>query len=231
MVHYIISENDPKSGGLIAPYIKLYTSPTPNGLKITILLELLKLDYYVRPIDLSKSECKEDWYLKFNPNGRIPSLTYVDEKGEVTHINESGAILMFLVDKFDKDFKYSYKHGSAEYYEMIEWLFFQMAGLGPMKGQFHWFSYFAPQKDEFAIERYHKETIRLLGVLEERLARNKTGYLVGDHLSIADIASFPWLNFRRLPELENFPRICQWLDKIDEIPEVKIGSNIPERKN
>jgi glutathione S-transferase len=230
MVHYIVSENDPESTGLQAPYIKLYTSPTPNGYKVTILLELLGLDYYVRPIDIRTGECKQDWYLKFNPNGRIPSLTYVDKKGDVTHINESGAILLFLADKFDKDNKYSFAHGTPEYYEMIEWLMFQMAGLGPMKGQFHWFSMFAPQKDEFAIERYYKETLRLLGVLEERLERNKTGYLVGDHLSIADIASYPWINGKRLPELEQFPRILQWLDLIGEVPEVKTGCNIPESK-
>ncbi|GAV30416.1 hypothetical protein PMKS-003927 [Pichia membranifaciens] len=230
MVHYILSENDPKTAGLEAPYIKLYTAPTPNGFKVTILLELLKLDYYVRPIDIMSGECKQDWYLKFNPNGRIPSLTYVDENGESIHINESAAIMMFLADKFDKDYKYSFPHGSKEYYEMLEWVFFQMAGLGPMKGQYHWFSFFAPQKDEFAIERYHKETLRLLGVLEERLERTKTGYLVGDHLSLADIVSYPWINSRRLPEVENYPRLSQWLDSISKIPEVEAGCQIPKPK-
>lgn len=228
MVHYIVSENDPKTSGLEAPYLKLYTSPTPNGFKVTILLELLKLDYYVRPINIMAAECKEDWYLKFNPNGRIPSLTYVDANGEPMHVNESGAILMFLADKFDKEHRFSFAHGTKEYYEMVEWLFFQMAGLGPMKGQYHWFSYFAPQKDDFAIERYYKETLRLFSVLEERLERTKTGYLVGNHLSLADIASYPWVDGRlKMQEVENYPRLSQWVDHISQIPEVKTACQIP----
>lgn len=230
MVHYIFSENDPKTSGLQAPYIKLYTAGTPNGFKVTILLELLKLDYYVRPIDIMNGECKQEWYLKFDPNGRIPSLTYVDEKGEITHINESAAILMFISDKFDKDYKYSFPAFSKEYYEMLEWVFFQMSGLGPMKGQYHWFKYFAPQKDDFAIERYYKETLRLFSVLEERLERNKTGYLVGDHLSLADICSYPWINGKFKMDLEKYPRLSQWVDNISKIPEVQTACNIPEKK-
>lgn len=231
MVHYILSENDPKAAGLEAPYIKLYTAATPNGFKITILLELLKLDYYVRPVNLSANEQKQDWYLKFDPNGRIPSLTYVDENGEPTHVNESAAILIYIADKFDKDYKYSFPHGSKEYYEMLEWLFFQMSGVGPMKGQYHWFTRFAPQKDEFAINRYYKETLRLFGVLEERLERTKTGYLVGDHLSLADIATFPWIgNGTVLKELSDYPRLSQWADNIAKIPGVKEACQIPKPK-
>lgn len=228
MVQYIFSENDPKSIGIEAPYIKLYTANTPNGFKITILLELLGLDYFVRPIDMGHNECKEDWYLKFNPNGKVPSLTHADDSGNVTHVNESAAIMMYIADKFDVDNKFSYKHGSKEYYEMLEWIFFQMAGLGPMKGQYHWFTLFAPQKDEFAIERYRKETLRLISVLEERLQRNKTGFIVGDHLSIADICAYPWLDGRVAFEgLENFPRVVQWIEHIRNIPEVKAGMAIP----
>lgn len=228
MVHYIVSENDPKSTGLEAPYIKLYTAGTPNGFKVTILLELLKLDYYVRPVDIMKGECKQDWYLKFDPNGRIPSLTYVDAAGEVSHVNESAAILQFIADKFDKEYKFSFPHGSKEYYEMLEWLYFQMAGLGPMKGQYHFFSYFSSEKDQYAIDRFYKETLRLFGVLEERLARNKTGYLVGDHLSLADIASYPWIDGRfQMKELEQYPRLSQWVENIRRIPEVQEAVKIP----
>lgn len=228
MVQYIFSENDPKTIGIEAPYLKLYTANTPNGYKITILLELLGLDYFVRPIDLSHNESKEDWYLKFNPNGRIPSLTHVDSNGTVTHINESAAIMMYIADKFDVENKFSYQHGTKEYYEMLEWTFFQMAGLGPMKGQFHWFSYFAPQKDQFAIDRYYKETYRLLGVLEERLERNKSGFLVGNHISIADICSYPWIDGKfSFQGLEDFPRVVQWIEKLRNIPEVKTGMGIP----
>ncbi|GMM29483.1 hypothetical protein DAMA08_022280 [Martiniozyma asiatica (nom. inval.)] len=232
MVHYIVSENDPQTSGLEAPYIKLYTAATPNGFKVTALLELLGLDYYVRPIDIMSAECKEPWYLKFNPNGRIPSLTHADDSGNVNHINESAAIMMYLCDKFDKDYKFSFPHGSSEYYEMLEWTFFQMAGLGPMKGQFHWFT-FAARKgnvDEFAIDRYKKETIRLFGVLEDRLEREKSGFLVGGKLSIADLCSYPWIVAMKLDELENFPRLVQWVDRLGEIPEIKSGMAIPAPK-
>lgn len=228
MVQYIFSENDPKAIGITAPYLKLYTSNTPNGFKITILLELLGLDYFVRPIDLFAAEQKEEWYLKFNPNGRIPSLTHVNKDGDISHINESAAIMIYIADKFDVDNKVSFEHGSKEYYEMLEWTFFQMAGLGPMKGQYHYFSHFAAEKDEFAIDRYYKETLRLIGVLEERLERNKTGFLVGDHISIADICSYPWLDGRfTLEGIENFPRVIQWMENIRKIPEVKVGMSIP----
>ncbi|KAG7692276.1 hypothetical protein KL930_004909 [Ogataea haglerorum] len=228
MVHYIIDESDPKESGLEAPYIKLYSLATPNGQKVSILLELLGLDYHVRKIDIMRGECKEDWYLQFNPNGRIPSLTDVSANGKVTHVNESAAIMMYLCDKYDKDRKYSYEYGTDLYYEQLEWVFFQMAGLGPMKGQYHHFAYFAPEKIPYAIERYKKETIRLFSVLEERLARNKTGYLVGDHLSIADLCSWPWVNSGRFEEIDNFPRLSQWLKNIGEIEAVKRGSKIPE---
>lgn len=228
MVQYIFSENDPKAIGIEAPYIKLYTANTPNGFKVTTLLEILGLDYYVRPVDIMKAECKEDWYLKFNPNGRIPSLTHADDAGNVTHISESAAIMIYLADKFDKDYKVSFPHGSAEYYEMLEWTFFQMAGLGPIKGQYHFFSHFSPEKDEYVTERFRKEVYRLLGVLEERLERNKTGYLVGDHVSIADLCSYPWLDGRIVfPGLEDFPRVVQWIEKLREVPEIKAGMQIP----
>lgn len=230
MVHYIYSDNDFKAGGIEAPYLKLYSASTPNGYKVTILLELLKLNYYIRPMDFSKNEQKEDWFLEINPNGRIPSLTYADANGELTHVNESAAILLFLADKFDKDYKYSFPHGSKEYYEMLEWVFFQMSGLGPMKGQYHWFKHFAPQQDDFAINRYYKETLRLFGVMEKRLERTKTGFLVGDHLSLADIVAYPWIDGRFKVPLDDYPRLAQWVEHISNIPEVQTACKIPEPK-
>ncbi|GMG56258.1 unnamed protein product [Ambrosiozyma monospora] len=189
MVHKLVTG----SAKLTFPYLKLYSLPTPNGVKVTILMELLGLDYYVQKIDIMKGVQKEPWYLKMNPNGRIPTLEIVDESGKSTYISESAAIMYYLSDKYDKERKFSYGPESPYHYEQLEWVFFQMAGLGPMKGQFHHFAFFAKEKIEYGIKRYHDETFRLIGVLEERLKRNGTGYLVGDHLSLADIACFPWL--------------------------------------
>lgn len=225
MVEYITKEE--KSAKIKFPYIKLYTAATSNGFKLTILLELLKLDYYVCVVDYSHGECKQNWYLKFNPNGRIPTLEYADTNGDITYVNESAAILLFLADKFDKNFKYSFPHGSKEYYEMLEWIFFQMSGLGPMKGQYHWFSVFAAQKDEFAINRYYDETLRLFGVLEERLKKNNTGFLVSDHLTLADIVAYPWVVARQMAELKNYPKLSDWIDVIANIPEVKKAFQVP----
>ncbi|KAG0674320.1 hypothetical protein C6P40_002812 [Pichia californica] len=222
MVHHIIKETE----SLPAPRITVFTACTPNGNKISILLELLQIEYYIRPVDLMENEQKSDWYLKFNPNGRIPSLEYVNEKGQSIYVNESAAIMMFIVDKFDKDFKYSFPHDSKKYYEMVEWLFFQMSGLGPMKGQYHWFDVYAPQKDEFATDRYYKETLRLFGVIDERLARNGTGFLVGDHLSIADIACYPWIILRQLKETDDFHHLTKWINTLTEIQGVKNGCNV-----
>lgn len=227
MATFIVSEDEKNKIATKEPYIKLYTAATPNGFKVTILLELLNLDYFVCPIDIRSGECKEEWYLKFNPNGRIPSLAHATADGSITYINESAAILLYLADKFDKDFKYSFPHGTKEYYEVLEWIFFQMSGLGPMEGQLHWFTYYAPQKDEFAIERYLKETLRLFGVLEERLKRNNSDFLVSDHLTLADIVAYPWINGRRMKELKNYPRLLKWVDAISEITEVKKACKVP----
>ncbi|CDK29380.1 unnamed protein product [Kuraishia capsulata CBS 1993] len=229
MVHYLIDERDPAESALEAPYLKLYTLATPNGQKVTIFLELLgNVDYHVRTIDIRKNTQKEDWYLEINPNGRIPTLTDVDDKGNVFHISETAAILLYLADKYDKERKYSYEPGTRLYYEQLEWTFFQMAGLGPMKGQAHHFVLYAPEKVPYGIKRYTEETRRLFGVLEIRLERNKTGFLVGDHLSIADIVSWPWVNGSEKIgiDINDFPRLSQWLENIGKIEAVKRGSTI-----
>lgn len=232
MTAHLITEKDPtKIEGAKAPYPVIYTSTTPNGYKITTLCELLGIEYYVYPVALSKNVQKEPWYLKFNANGRIPSLAYVEKDGSVRYINESAAIMIFLADRYDKERKFSFEPGTPEYYDELEWIFFQMAGLGPMKGQWHWFAIFSPQRDEFAINRYYKETLRLIGVLEERLKRNGTGYLVSDHLTLADLVSYPWLrrvnigNF--VEDFKKFTHVVEWHSKLDKIPAIERGLRIP----
>ncbi|GMG20137.1 unnamed protein product [Ambrosiozyma monospora] len=212
------------------PYLKLYSVATPNGVKISLFLELLGIDYYVQKIDFSKTEQKEPWFLEKNPNGRIPTLEIVDAENNHTYISESAAILIWLADHYDTKREYSYGTQSPLYYEELEWLFFQMAGLGPMKGQYHHFAYYAPQKIEYGIKRYYEETLRLFGVLDERLKRNGTGYLVGDHLSLADIASWPWIGGGRIvlnEELEKFPHLKSWVENIGKLDAAKRAKTIP----
>ncbi|VEU19338.1 DEKNAAC100688 [Brettanomyces naardenensis] len=229
--HYTTEKEPTKIEGAKAPYPVFYTWGTPNGLKVTILAELLGIDYYVYPVDISKNIQKEPWYLNFNANGRIPSLGYVEKDGSVTYVNESAAILLFLTDKYDKERKFSFEPGTSLYYEELEWLFFQMAGLGPMKGQFHWFSRNAP-KDELAINRYYNETFRLIGVLEERLKKNGTGYLVSDHITIADIVSVPWLRNNGLgtyeQDIKKYTNVFAWIQRVLKIPAVQRGLKVPK---
>ncbi|QPG77020.1 hypothetical protein FOA43_004417 [Brettanomyces nanus] len=231
MPAHFVNERDATKIGATAPYPLFYTWSTPNGYKVSILAELLGIDYYVYPVDISKNIQKEPWYLKFNANGRIPSLAYVEKDNSVTYINESAAILFFIADKYDKERKYSFKAGTKEYYEELEWTYFQMAGLGPMKGQWHWFSMFAPQKDEFAINRYYNETLRLIGVLDERLKINGTGYIVSDHITVADMVSFPWLlrtNIGKLQDdIKKYPNVLSWIERISKIPAVQRAMKIP----
>lgn len=231
MVGYIIDENDPQEIALKAPYIKLYTAGTPNGYKISIMLELLKLDYHVRTVDVMKNEQKEDWFLELNPNGRIPTLSDVDASGEKLTISESGAILLYLVDKYDKDNKYSYAYGTPQYWKTVELLMFQMAGLGPMQGQAGHFTIFAPEKVPYGIERYTNETKRLYGVMEDVLEQTKSGFLVGDRLTIADVACWPWIALGKMINIDisEYSRLAQWFESLEKMEEFAKGRDIPER--
>lgn len=221
----LIDEHDPKMAPIEAPYIKLYTSGTPNGQKISILLELLHLDYKVRSINIYENEQKQDWFLNINPNGRIPSLSVVDSNGKIKYISESGAIMLYLADKYDTENKFSYKFGTDLYYEQLEWLMFQMGGIGPMMGQAHHFNIFAPKKIPYAENRYKKESGRLMDVLEKRLEINGTGFLVGDHICIADLAIYPWLKeLYCVPlNIDEWPLISKWVANMDSIPEISKG--------
>ncbi|CAH2354401.1 putative protein Ure2p [[Candida] railenensis] len=210
--------------------IRLYTQATPNGLKVSILLELLGLKYDVTPIDFSKNEQKEDWYLKLNPNGRIPTIV---DTSTNTILAETAAIMQYLVDTYDKENKFSYKIGTPLYYKQLEVLYFQMAGVGPMQGQMGHFKRAAPEKIPYAIERYENETKRLYSVVEEYLNRNKANgpFLVGDHLSIADIAVFTWANFleRGGIDIKPWPLLENWIESIAKLPAVQVGLNVPKR--
>ncbi|RLV88224.1 Disulfide-bond oxidoreductase YfcG [Meyerozyma sp. JA9] len=204
--------------------LKLYTAKTPNGIKISIFLELLGLKYDYQLLSIANNGTKEPWFIAKNPNGRIPTL---EDKSTGITISESGAILQYLADTYDKDHKYSYKHGTKEYYLQLETLYWQMAGLGPMQGQANHFKLYAPEKIPYGINRYINEAKRLYSVLEIFLKNNeKNGpYLVGNHLSISDIASYSWArSAERLGiSLEEWPLVAKWFRNIDSIPEVQKG--------
>ncbi|KAH4345601.1 hypothetical protein HBH98_122060 [Parastagonospora nodorum] len=210
--------------------ITLYTEGTPNGLKASIALEELGLEYRVVTLDFSKHEQKEPWFLAINPNGRIPALIDTDENGREIKIFESGAILLYLIATYDDDRKVSYPHGSAEHWETISWLMWQMAGLGPMQGQANHFTRYAPEKLKYPIDRYVNETHRLYRTLNSQLAKNGTGYVVGDRVTVADIAIWPWVaahNFSGIPSLAPYPEITKWFNKLLQRPGFEAGRNVP----
>ncbi|KFY08301.1 hypothetical protein V492_06346 [Pseudogymnoascus sp. VKM F-4246] len=211
------------------PDIHLYTSQTPNGVKVSITLEELGLPYKFTNIALSKMEQKTDSFLAINPNGRIPALTDKFTDGETINLFESGSIQQYLVDEYDKEHKISYPKGTREYYETNNWLFFLNAGVGPMQGQSNHFTRYAPETIEYGINRYQNETRRLYGVLDKHLQNSSSGYLVGDRCTIADIAHIGWITAAAWAgiEIEDFPALKAWRDKMQARPAVKKGSDIP----
>jgi glutathione S-transferase len=202
--------------------IKLYTVGTPNGKKVSIVLEEMNLEYDVHAIQMGELEQKEDWYLELNPNGRIPTIVDQDNDGFV--VFESGAILLYLAEKTGLLIPADEKKRS----QVVQWLMFQMGGIGPMQGQAHVFYRYAPEKIPYAIERYQKETRRLYEVLERQLTDNE--FLVGDY-SIADIASFPWVRryeWAGVP-VDDLPNVLRWLASIEARPAVQRGLNVPKK--
>jgi len=201
--------------------IDLYTAATPNGKKISIMLEEIELPYKVHHLKLDQLEQKEDWYLKLNPNGRIPTI--VDHDNDRFVVFESGAILIYLAEKTGKFLPSDIKGRST----VIQWLMFQKAGIGPMQGQANVFYRYTPEKIDYAIKRYQNETKRLYKVLDNRLEDYQ--YLGGDY-SIADIASYPWVKAYdwaglNIDDLSNLKR---WLETVGARPAVQRGINIPE---
>lgn len=211
--------------------IHLYTTQTPNGIKIPILLEELGLTYEVTSIRLSKDTQKEPWFLEINPNGRIPALTDVHPDGKTIRLFESGSILLYLADRYDPDNKVSYPHGSPEYYETNNWLFWQMGGLGPMQGQANHFTRYAPEKIPYGVNRYQNETRRLYKVMDTQLAKSTSGFLVGDRLTIADIAAWGWVAAHHWAgvSLQEFPNLEKWLNTLLERPAFEKGRHVPDR--
>lgn len=214
--------------------ITLYTWPTPNGVKISVALELLKLPYKVVSVDIKKGEQHTPEFRKVSLNGRIPAITDTDGPVEPGQhgpfaIFESGAILQYLVSRYDRDHKISYPEGTADYFKSIEWLFFQNAGVGPMQGQANHFKIYAPEKIQYGITRYTEETERLYEVLDKRLVENGTGYLAGNHISIADISLVGWVQRSEAIgiDLSKFSELEKWLSRLLAIPEVKKGFNVP----
>jgi GST-like protein len=205
------------------PVIDLYTWSTPNGRKASIMLEECALPYAVHAINIGKGEQFAPDYLKINPNGKIPAI--VDPEGpdgRPIAIFESGAILLYLSDKTGKLMPAEPRTRLA----VLQWLMFQMGGIGPMFGQAHHFIRFAPERVPYATERYRKETRRLYGVLETRLA--EVPYLGGEY-SIADVATFPWVARHEWHEVElgQFPAVKRWYDAIAARPAVAKGMAIP----
>ncbi|KAJ6167081.1 hypothetical protein N7470_002528 [Penicillium chermesinum] len=204
--------------------ITLYTFLTPNGTKASITLEELGLPYKAETVDITKNTQKKDWFLKINPNGRIPAMLDGSQR-----VFESGSIMLYLVDKYDTERKISYAPGTPEHTEQISWLMFQMGGLGPMQSQANVFSFFAPVRSDYGIERYIDETKRLYGVLESRL--KESPYLAGNKYTIADIANFTWVRGGTLLlefDLSEFPALKKWRDEIQQRPAVQKGLTIPE---
>ncbi|TDX31755.1 GST-like protein [Modicisalibacter xianhensis] len=199
--------------------IDLYYWTTPNGHKITIFLEETGLDYRLHPINIGRGEQFTTDFLAIAPNNRIPAI--VDRKpadgGQPMSLFESGAILEYLADKTGRFLPRS----GRERYVVLQWLYWQMGGLGPMAGQNHHFRNYAPKKIEYAVERYMKETARLYGVLDRQLEDND--YVAGNDYSIADMAIWPWIKpyANQGQDIEDFPNVQRWLETVSERDAVK----------
>jgi GST-like protein len=199
--------------------IDVYYWPTPNGHKVTIFLEETGTPYRIVPVDIRGGEQFKPDFLKISPNNRMPAIVdHEGPDGKPIAIFESGAILIYLAEKTGK----LMPSDTRGKYQVIQWLMFQMGGVGPMFGQRGHFMRAAPEKIPYAIDRYTNESRRLLNVIDKRLS--EAAYLGGDY-SIADIATYPWVvSVRREPEqLENRPNLKRWLDAISERSAVKKG--------
>lgn len=207
---------------MISKGVTLYTSGTPNGWKVSILLKELKYPHIVKPISLSKNEQKEEWFVKINPNGRIPAI--VDHDNNDYPVFETGAIMMYLAEKAGK----LYPQEFNKRHEVNQWLMFQMSGVGPMQGQANHFVRYAPEKIEYGQQRYINETKRLYGVLEKRLSEQE--WLAAGEYTIADIATFSWVavSFWAGVDVSEFPQLEKWVKRLEERNAVKEGMDVPE---
>jgi GST-like protein len=204
--------------------ITLYTWDTPNAHKVTILLEECGLSYTANKIDLDAGQNGEPWFIALNPNGKVPVLIDDDgPDGKWISLFGSGAILVYFASKTGKFLPKS-DHGK---FEALQWLMFQMGGVGPMFSEAEHYLCNAPQPEPYPINRYSKETARLYGVLDKRLSDGE--YLAGEY-SIADIATYPWVarHDKHRIDLSTYPAVRRWFEKISTRPAVKRGMAIPE---
>ena len=204
--------------------IDLYTWTTPNGRKVSIMLEECGLPYNVHKIDIGKGDQFTPEFIAINPNSKIPAI--IDSNGpdgKPITLFESGAILVYLAQHYQKFLPPDWH----QLYHVFEWLMFQMGGVGPMFGQTHHFLRAAPEPVPYAIDRYKKETDRLYGVMDKELA--KRDYLAGNFYSIADIATYPWVARYEWhkTDLNQFPNVKRWFEEIGKRPAVQRGMTVP----
>ncbi|MES2024941.1 MAG: glutathione binding-like protein [Pseudomonadota bacterium] len=200
--------------------IDLYSTATPNGHKVHIMLEECGLAYNMHHIDIGAGDQFTPNFLAISPNNKIPAI--IDSDGpddKPMSLFESGAILVYLASKVGKFLGTT----DREKFTTLQWLMFQMGGVGPMLGQAHHFRMYAPEKIDYAVNRYTNEAKRLYGVIEKRLAESK--YLAGDNYTVADIATFPWLRSweKQGIELSDYPHLQNWFNEISARPAVKKG--------
>jgi len=202
--------------------VVLYTArssfPAFNGWKLTILLEELSIPYKISLLDLDKREHKQEWFLAINPNGRIPAIVDYTATPPVS-VFESGAIMLYLAEKYQR-FIGDPSHPTQRW-DVIQWLFFQCSGVGPIQGQAHAFLRYVPERLPYAIERFQGETRRLYEVVNERLG--KCTYIAGDHYCIADMALYPWLEYHQWAgvSVADLPHLQRWLEEVRQRPAVE----------
>ena len=203
--------------------IDLYTWHTPNGRKVSIMLEEIRIPYNVFSINIAKDEQFQPHFLKISPNNRIPAI--IDKDNNDYSLFESGAILMYLAEKSGKLLNFSVKD---EYYRTIEWLMWQMGGVGPMFGQVHHFVKYNKGKSEYSEQRYSKEAKRLYGVMDKILEQNQ--YIAGKSYSISDISIWPWtarFDWQEI-DLNEFPNVTRWYKEMADRPAVQKGWLVPQ---
>lgn len=204
--------------------IDLYTWGTPNGRKVSIMLEELGLPYRVHSVDITKDEQFEPSFLKISPNNKIPAIVDPDgPEGAQISMFETGAILLYLAEKTDK----LIPTDASARYVCLQWLMWQMGGFGPMLGQAHHFRRFAPETIDYAVNRYTGEAKRLYGVLDKRLA--EAPYLAGEAYSVADIATYPWAARWEWQGIDwaDYPNAKRWYDELGARAAVKKGMDVP----
>jgi GSH-dependent disulfide-bond oxidoreductase len=194
----------------------LYYWPTPNGHKVTMFLEEAGLEYRIIPVNIGAGDQFKPEFLEISPNNKMPAIVdhTPSDSGNAMSVFESGAILLYLAEKTGQLLPKDLRGRKTA----LEWLFWQVGGLGPMAGQNHHFSKYAPEKIPYAIDRYVKETNRLYGVLDRRLDGRE--FIVGEDYTIADIAAYPWIVPWKTQQqnLDDFPNVKRWLDKIGNLP-------------